>query len=235
MKRLKYKNVESEGDAAERIRSKELARYDRDYFNSHYWVEDLPTRSGNRGLSYDDPDHSIRFETIAVALTQAYGRRDFFLDVGCGPGLLLDALKSRFKWISGVDPSSTAISLADALLSSSSCSSYALCQSEARSLPFRSSSFDLVCCLDVLEHIPIFDIKASIDELCRVAAADIVLSINLDNPYEFHPTILPRKDWQDLFLQNKGIQINSSTRRDLEQLVCSRYEEYDFFCFTKCE
>lgn len=68
------------------------------------------------------------------------------LDVGCGTGLNLKFLE-RFGEVSGVDMSK------DALGFSKSRKNVSLIRSHAEDLPFKHSSFDVVCALDLLEHI----------------------------------------------------------------------------------
>jgi SAM-dependent methyltransferase len=81
------------------------------------------------------------------------------LDAGCGSGRTLDEL-SPYGQVSGVDLSPLAVEAAkhrghaDVRLSA------------VEALPFCDSSFDVVTCLDVIEHTP--DDRASLAELLRV-------------------------------------------------------------------
>ena len=61
-----------------------------------------------------------------------------------------------------------------------SCPGKGFIQGDGRNLPFKDNSFDLVCCLDVLEHIEEADREGLLQELCRVSR-DVVL---LANPFE---------------------------------------------------
>lgn len=44
-------------------------------------------------------------------------------------------------------------------------------------LPFADKSFDVVCAFEVLEHLPFDQFDAAITELCRVARANVVISV----------------------------------------------------------
>lgn len=68
------------------------------------------------------------------------------LDVGCGTGLNLKYLE-RFGEASGLDMSK------DALSFSRSRGRSTLIRANANDLPLRSGSFDVICALDLLEHI----------------------------------------------------------------------------------
>jgi len=61
-----------------------------------------------------------------------------------------------------------------------SCPGERFIQGDSRKLPFKDNSFDLVSCLDVLEHIEEADREGFLQELCRVSR-DVVL---LANPFE---------------------------------------------------
>lgn len=50
---------------------------------------------------------------------------------------------------------------------------------EKEKIPFGDASFDCVLCLDVLEHVE--NVHGVFDEICRVAAGSVILS--LPNPY----------------------------------------------------
>ncbi|MCU0523939.1 MAG: bifunctional 2-polyprenyl-6-hydroxyphenol methylase/3-demethylubiquinol 3-O-methyltransferase UbiG [Elainella sp. Prado103] len=87
------------------------------------------------------------------------------LDVGCGGGYTCEFLASRGSIVSGVDPASQCIHAAQEHARSvgqSIC--YQLGAAEA--LPFQSGEFDVVVCVDVLEHVA--DLPQTIQEIQRV-------------------------------------------------------------------
>src|SRR5436190_23034720 len=81
------------------------------------------------------------------------------LDAGCGSGRMMEEL-DRYATVSGLDSDGRAVDLAR----SRGYSRVALGRVEE--MPYRANSFDLVTCLDVLEHTP--DDVRSLAELRRV-------------------------------------------------------------------
>ncbi len=81
------------------------------------------------------------------------------LDAGCGSGRVLDEL-ARFGRVSGVDLSSDAVAAASAR------GHARVSRAPIEELPFPDSSFHLVTCLDVIEHIR--DDRHALRELFRV-------------------------------------------------------------------
>ncbi len=81
------------------------------------------------------------------------------LDLGCGPGNMLDGL-TPYGDAYGTDYS------ADALRFCAGRGHRRLFRADFRGLPVRSESFDLITCIDVLEHIE--DDRAALVELSRV-------------------------------------------------------------------
>jgi ubiquinone/menaquinone biosynthesis C-methylase UbiE len=219
---------ESERD---KLRRSELAKYDATYFEGDYWKEDLSGVSGNRGLSYDDPSHEIRFGILASALAD-HAAPASVLDVGCGPGLLCKALAGRCERIEGVDASPAAIELAGRNLHLLK-TGITVQEANAISLPFEHEQFDLVVCLDVLEHLPVFDIQSAVTEILRVSADRAVFSINTDNAYEFHPTILSPATWRGIFASQPGIMRDGDCERAMSCSVSSLRTEYDFYCYRR--
>jgi SAM-dependent methyltransferase len=50
-------------------------------------------------------------------------------------------------------------------------------------LPFESGSFDVVCCFEVLEHLPFEHFRAAVSELRRVSSRHVLLSMPDVTPY----------------------------------------------------
>lgn len=213
------------------VREAELAKYDRHYFLSEYWKEDLPGQSGNRGLSYMDPGHVQRFQLLADAISQM-GPFKSLLDAGCGAGGLLQALgRSSDAELFGVDSSMDGISFAREQLGVAS--QIQVLRAELRGLPFADRRFEVLVCLDVLEHLPIFDIEDCLSEMFRVCDSTLILSINSDNPYFYHPTILSKGTWRTIFDAREGWSRNVNIEDLLEERVCSKRAEYDFYCYSR--
>ena len=73
------------------------------------------------------------------------------LEVGCGEGFVLATLAARLPGsrLDGLELDETALGEARRR-----CPGAALVRGDACALPFRAESFDLVVCLEVLEHLP---------------------------------------------------------------------------------
>ncbi len=220
----KQQHLSQVNDIREVLRLNEIKKYDKNYFDFHYWAEDLPGQSGNRGLSYDDPDHSRRSAFLSKLLLENF-KFDTCLDAGCGLGGLVAQLATNNKNVIGCEVSDYALER---------CRQRGIqCQLAAlHHLPFSNKQFDLVFCSDVLEHLIVLDVFDAVSELIRITEHDLVLTINLDNPYEFHPTILSKDNWLSLFLEG-GLVMRNEQKEETLQNSSTSYPEYDWFCFTK--
>lgn len=92
------------------------------------------------------------------------------LDLGCGPGNLLDVLATRGEAF-GSDFS------ADALLFCSGRGYRRLFRADFHSMPVRSESFDLITCIDVLEHLK--DDRRAVGELARILRPSGLLVVSV--------------------------------------------------------
>jgi SAM-dependent methyltransferase len=94
------------------------------------------------------------------------------LEVGCGEGIVLATLAARLPGtrLDGLELDEAA--LAEARIR---CPGATLVRGDACALPFRDQSFDLVVCLEVLEHLP--EPARALRELRRVARAACLLSV----------------------------------------------------------
>lgn len=94
----------------------------------------------------------------AVLDDLALPARAAILDVGCGSGRTLDELRA-YGTVAGLDPSPMAVAAAQAR-------GHDARLATAEAAPFPAHSFDLVTCLDVLEHTP--DDRRTLSELLRL-------------------------------------------------------------------
>jgi SAM-dependent methyltransferase len=115
---------------------------------------------------------------IAAFLTPLEGRR--ILDVGTGTGRAAIALAKAGAIVTGVDASREMLAVAErraaefaeASAGQAGVGRLTFVQGDAHHLEFADRSFDAVVCLRVLMHTP--DWRASLRELCRVAADRVV-------------------------------------------------------------
>lgn len=85
------------------------------------------------------------------------------LDIGCGSGAVMEFLKRRGHAVCGVDISPIALAFCKQ-------KNLAVKEGSADNLPFANASFDVVCALDVIEHIP--QEKNVLQEIERVLRPD---------------------------------------------------------------
>jgi 2-polyprenyl-3-methyl-5-hydroxy-6-metoxy-1,4-benzoquinol methylase len=96
---------------------------------------------------------------------------DSVLDAGCGEGEALERLRGSLpERIAAIDADPAAVAAVERRFPGVEVS-----QGSLYDLPFRDSSFDLVLCLEVLEHLK--DPEAGLRELRRVTRRHIVISV----------------------------------------------------------
>ncbi len=152
-------------------------------------------------FTYDDYIYYIK-KTYEYYLTRAANlvKRDNFLEIGCGPGFLLQvALEIGFKWVCGVEPSSDAITRASDKIRDR------IKNDSFRAGLYEENSFDLVAFFQTLDHIP--DPNLFLKDVFRVLKpGGIVLALNHDVE-ALSATILgersPIIDIEHTFLYNK--------------------------------
>lgn len=93
------------------------------------------------------------------------------LEVGCGEGYLIVDVFSQCSSIHEI----AACDLESGQLLPEVHSLAQFYQCSAYDLPFDDDSFDLVCCLEVLEHLD--DPDAALREICRVARDQVLISV----------------------------------------------------------
>lgn len=113
-----------------------------------------------------------RFHTRAAALlTRVTPMPRRILDAGCGEGFAMRAvLGASGAELVGLDGSPAALHLADRLNPGRR-----FAAGDLYALPFSERSFDLVVCMEVLEHL--HDPGRGLRELCRVSGGWLLLSV----------------------------------------------------------
>lgn len=114
-----------------------------------------------------------RCDYIESCVDRVFGREALrqqeVLEVGCGGGLICEALAQRGALTVGIDPSEGALQAARDHTRRSGLGHGAYFeQGYAESLPYADGSFSVIVCLDVLEHVQ--DLHAAIREIARVLA-----------------------------------------------------------------
>jgi SAM-dependent methyltransferase len=102
------------------------------------------------------------------------------LDVGCGNGAFLNSLPDRYQSV-GLDSSWEALKYVKTKA----------IHGDVAALPFESASFDLVTCLEVLEHLPSGIFEKALSELQRVSKKYIIISVPNNEDLDFALVICP--------------------------------------------
>lgn len=94
------------------------------------------------------------------------------LDAGCGEGILLSRMETVLggKSALALDRDHVELRAAARNVPSALC-----CQGDICDLPFRNRQFDVILCLEVLEHLPLVDV--ALGELERVCGRYCLLSV----------------------------------------------------------
>ena len=95
-------------------------------------------------------ENRVRTPWVAKVIEESLLPSAHVLDVGCGAGLLANFLSLVGHHVTGIDLSLTSLRYAKERDVSKS---VRYLQGNANALPFEKSSFDVVCAMDLLEHV----------------------------------------------------------------------------------
>jgi SAM-dependent methyltransferase len=116
----------------------------------------------------EDPHERAR---ITAAINAIPSDVRTVVDLGCGNGAFLNSLlsrcPSRFERVVGLDSSREALRHVKAEVT----------QGSVAELPFEDGSFDLVTCMEVLEHLPQSEFWRAVDEMQRVSLKYVLLTV----------------------------------------------------------
>lgn len=95
-------------------------------------------------------ENTVRTPWITGKIDQFYPKSCTILDIGCGGGLLTNPLAQKGHHVTGVDLS---VSSLDFARKSDTTGKVLYLQADAHNLPMQDETFDVVCAMDLLEHV----------------------------------------------------------------------------------
>ena len=114
------------------------------------------------------------------------------LDAGCGRGFLVSALRNRGIDAWGIDSSKTAIGSIP-----SENQPYCRVGSILETIP--QPHFDLIICIDVVEHLTGEDAVRALENLCRHTEDILFSCLPIDSDHSTHVTTRPPEEWATIF------------------------------------
>lgn len=153
-----------------------------DLIGGHYARKQLFSRS--RVVAWS---HGRRFELARTLVAPRAGRT--LLDYGCGDGTFLALVRDLYPSAVGVDPDPHQVADCRRRLASSGGLSFATIDRLAD--PSFDSHFDVVTCMEVLEHCPDDLQQDALAEIHRVAASGALVVISV--PIEIGPSLLMKQ------------------------------------------
>ena len=123
-----------------------------------------------RETRYNLAENSPGLRAVIKATDQLSGISGRALDIGCGVGFVVEYLLGPDfdLHVFGIDISQVSIDSAKERLASYKGIKNRLRLVDSQTLPFDEKFFALVTCFDVLEHLDVVDIDATLDEVNRV-------------------------------------------------------------------
>lgn len=116
------------------------------------------------------------------------------LDVGCASGYMVESLRDRGVDAEGADISDYALSCVREDIKP-------YCFKHSATEPFEKK-YDLVTCIEVLEHLSRNDISLAVENLCNTSDVVLFSSTPFDYDEESHISVHPVEFWAELFAYN---------------------------------
>ena len=153
-------------------------------FDAYYFSHGCLTPYG------EGPGWDAMFKQMADRITRDIQPMTV-LDAGCALGLLVEALRKNDVEAYGVDLSDYAIQNAPAAVAP-------YCRVGSITEPF-DRMYDLIVCIEVLEHMPAAEVEAAVHNLCQHTNDILFSSTPFDYKEATHFHVQPPEYWAELF------------------------------------
>lgn len=139
------------------------------------------------GIPYERNDHWLEFfDRIAASIVREF-HPSSVLDAGCAMGFLVEGLRKRGVEASGVDISEYAISQVHESIRE-------FCQVGSLTEPL-DQRYDLITCIEVLEHLPPEDADTALANLCAATDRLLLSTTPADYSEATHLNVQPPEVW----------------------------------------
>lgn len=146
------------------------------------------------GLPYERNEHWLSFSRDIARRIVDDLAPERVLDAGCAMGFLVEALRNLGVDASGVDVSAFALEQAH-----ESVKEHVREASLADPLPGR---YDLITCIEVLEHLPAADAEVALANLCTASDQVLFSSSPFDYAEPTHVNVKPPEEWSAMFARH---------------------------------
>lgn len=150
------------------------------YYYQHYSADDVP---------YGHSEHWVTFFGGVADTVVRQVQPASVLDAGCAMGLLVEALRDRGVEAFGVDASDYAIANVDP-----SVAEHCWVASLTEPLP---RHYDLITCIEVIEHIDPGDAEKVLVNLCNATDQILLSSTPFDLAEVTHVNVRPPEEWSE--------------------------------------
>jgi glycosyltransferase involved in cell wall biosynthesis len=170
----------------------ELTGITAEFYDEAYYREGLDNSGGRMPYSRSEKHWVQFFSEVAKSITESLHPRTV-LDVGCALGMLVEALRDRGIDARGVDISTWAIEQVPDHLRQ-------FCRVGSVTEEI-DGDYDLITCVEVLEHLPPSLAEVAVANLCRHAQMVLFSSTPDDFDEPSHLNVEPSEYWADIFLR----------------------------------
>jgi len=146
------------------------------------------------GVAYERNEHWMGFfGNVAEHIARDIAPQSA-LDVGCAMGFLVEALADRGVDAHGIDISEYAIGQVRPDIQDR-------CRVGSALEPF-GRRFDLICCIEVIEHMSAADAEGVVQNICAHTDDVVFASTPIDYREETHVNVNPPEHWAELFARS---------------------------------